>query len=164
MTTIKRIQTELARIKKNPLATISAEPLKDDLYNWIGIIHGPPDTPYENGIFKLEIKFGDKYPHKPPKINFITKIYHPNINSGGGICLDILSSQWSPVLTVQQILLSISSLMAAPNPDDPLVSSIAKVYREDRDTYNKTVREWTERYAMGIGNNESLDKSNDEDD
>jgi ubiquitin-conjugating enzyme E2 D/E len=148
MTTIKRIQTELVRIKKNPLANIFAEPIKDDLYNWTATIIGPSDTPYENGVFKLEIKFGDKYPHKPPKINFVTKIYHPNVNSGGGICLDILSSQWSPVLTVQQILLSISSLMAAPNPDDPLVSSIAKVYREDRDTYDKTVREWTKMYAQ----------------
>jgi ubiquitin-conjugating enzyme E2 D/E len=152
MTTAKRIQTELAKIQKSPIPGITAMPMENDLYHWKATISGPPDTPFENGIFKLELEFTEKYPYKPPRVHFTTKIYHPNIDSGGGICLDILSSQWSPVLNIQQLLLSISSLVASPNPDDPLVGSIAKEYKNDRETYNLKVREWTKLYAMEDNN------------
>ena len=161
MTTIKRLQTELTNIKKNQLTNISANPINDNLHQWTATIIGPSDTPYENGIFKLFIQFPEKYPFKPPKITFTTKIYHPNINSSGDICLDTLSSAWSPILTIPQVLLSISSLMASPNPDDPLVGAAAREYKNNRESYNTIVKEWTKKYAVENPENENQDKKLD---
>jgi ubiquitin-conjugating enzyme E2 D/E len=118
------------------------------MYHWEGIIMGPADSPFAGGIFKLDITFPTDYPFKCPKIYFLTKIYHPNINSSGGICLDILKDQWSPALTITKVLLSILSLLTDPNPDDPLVPEIARQYKLNRSEYEETARDWTYKYAL----------------
>ncbi|KAL6049327.1 hypothetical protein STEG23_029236, partial [Scotinomys teguina] len=102
-------------------------------FHWQATIMGPPDSAYQGGVFFLTVHFPTDYPFKPPKIAFTTKIYHPNINSNGSICLDILRSQWSPALTVSKVLLSICSLLCDPNPDDPLVPDIAQIYKSDKE-------------------------------
>ena len=109
---------------------------------------GPDDSPYAGGIYFLNIHFPTDYPFKPAKINVTTRIYHPNINSNGSICLDILKEQWSPALTISKVLLSISSLLTDANPDDPLVPEIAHIYKTDKPKYEATAREWTRKYAM----------------
>ena len=112
------------------------------------LLLGPTGTPYEGGSFHLDILFSQDYPFKPPKCKFTTRIYHPNINSSGGICLDILKDQWSPALTISKVLLSICSLLNDPNPDDPLVPHIADEYKNNRAVYEITAREYTATYAV----------------
>ena len=145
---LKRIQKELVDFNKDPPASISAGPVNDDLFHWQATIMGPPDSPYQGGVFFLNVHFPTDYPFKPPKCTFTTKIYHPNINGNGSICLDILKDQWSPALTISKVLLSISSLLTDPNPDDPLVPEIANVYKTDRARYDATAKEWTQKYAQ----------------
>ncbi|XP_030835353.1 ubiquitin-conjugating enzyme E2 D2 [Strongylocentrotus purpuratus] len=145
---LKRITKELHDFDMDPPSACSAGPVSDDLFNWQATIMGPTNSAYESGVFYLNIHFPADYPFKPPKVSFTTKIYHPNINSNGSICLDILRSQWSPALTISKVLLSICSLLTDPNPDDPLVPDIARVYKTDRTKYNMIAREWTQKYAM----------------
>jgi len=144
----RRIQKELEDLQKDAPAGCSAGPVKDDLFNWEGVIFGPPGTPYEGGVFRLGIRFPTEYPFKPPHVQFNTKIYHPNINSAGGICLDILKTQWSPALTISKVILSITSLLSDANPNDPLSPEIANQYKTDRAAYDMLAREWTMLYAM----------------
>lgn len=144
----KRILREINELKTSPIDNCTAGPVNDkDIYLWNGTILGPQGSPYEGGLFKLEIKFPVDYPFKPPIVTFITKVFHPNINSNGGICLDILKQEWSPSLTIGKVLLSISSLLTDPNPKDPLVPEIARLYETNIVEYNKKAKEYTQTYA-----------------
>ena len=147
MSTLSRLNKEYKDIKENPPTNCSAGPIDDDMYTWQATIIGPEDTPYYQGIFYLRINFPSDYPFKPPQIVFITKILHCNINSSGNICLDILKEQWSPALTISKVLLSICSLMGDPNPLDPLNPEAAQMMIADKDTFDKTAKEYTLRYA-----------------
>ncbi|CAG8467761.1 2491_t:CDS:1 [Funneliformis mosseae] len=144
---LKRLNKELLDLIHDPPSTCSAGPIGDDLLNWQAFIMGPPESPYGGGLFKLNVQFPSDYPFKPPKICFSTVVYHPNISRNGSIGLDILRDQWSPSLTLSKMLLSISSLLTDPNPDDYLVPEIALVYRTDRSRYEANAREWTIKYA-----------------
>ena len=94
MKDLKKIQAE-----END-ETITAVPEDDNILKWTAIIFGPDDTEWEGGVFKLKMVFSDQYPNKPPEVQFLTKIFHPNIYNDGRICLDILLNNWSPVYDV----------------------------------------------------------------
>jgi len=144
----KRIMKEYDELQKTPIDGVSAGPINENEINkWTATIIGPSDTPYAGGIFNLDIIFPLEYPFKPPMITYLTKIYHPNVNANGKICLDILNKEWSPALTISKVLLSISSLMADPNPKDPLVPDIANLYENNYEEYKRIAREWTYKYA-----------------
>lgn len=104
---LKRIQRELQELGRDPPANCSAGPVGDDLFHWQATIMGPDDSPYSGGVFFLDIHFPADYPFKPPKVSFTTRIYHCNINSNGGICLDILKDQWSPALTISKVTINL---------------------------------------------------------
>lgn len=148
MASSRRILKELKDMESRPTDNCTAGPVNtNDIYLWQGTIIGPKDSPYEGGLFKLEIRFPIDYPFKPPNVKFITKVYHPNINSNGGICIDILKDQWSPSLTIDKVLLCISSLLTDPNPKDPLVPEIARIYETNIQEYNRLAKQYTQMYA-----------------
>lgn len=145
---LRRIEKELADLRRDPPSSCSAGPIGEDMYKWEGCIFGPDDSPFTGGLFKLSIQFPVDYPFRAPHLQFKTKIFHPNINASGLICLDILKGQWSPALTISKVLLSITSLLTDPNPDDPFVPDIARLYKENRAGYEEEARRWTLLYAQ----------------
>ena len=148
MSAIKRLQKELQELKEDTPYNCSTGPVGDNMLKWVATILGPTDTPYEGGVFKLNIHFSSEYPFRAPQIRFLTKIYHCNISSSGAICLDILANQWSPALSISKVLLSICSLFTDCNPHDPLVPNIARLYLENKEEHDKNAREWTSFYAQ----------------
>lgn len=145
---ITRLKKDLEEIQNDPPINCSAGIVDGDITSWEATIIGPEKTPYESGIFKLLIHFPDNYPFKPPKVKFITRIFHPNINKQGSICLDILkNTDWSPALTVSKLLLSISSLLNEPNFDDPLELRPVEIYNKNKDEYFQTAKTYTLKYA-----------------
>jgi ubiquitin-conjugating enzyme E2 N len=115
-----RITKETQRLAQDPIVGIYAEPNANNFRHFFVKIAGPTETPFEGGLFAAELFLPDEYPMVPPKVLFRTKIYHPNIDKLGRICLDILKDKWSPALQIRAVLLSIQSLMAAPYLVDPL--------------------------------------------
>lgn len=151
-TNLRRLQKEFADVDKEIKSTgsntgiMKIMTVNNDLTHMNVVMKGPSGTPYEDGIFLLDLSFPLNFPFKPPTVKFMNQVYHPNINNGD-ICLDILKDNWSPALTVHKVLLSISSLLNEPNPRDPLSGDVARVYTDDRNLYNKTAREWAKKYS-----------------
>jgi ubiquitin-conjugating enzyme E2 A len=138
---IRRLTKELQNITNEPIEGILIDP-PVDIYIWNATISGPKDTPYENGIFNILLRFDDSYPYKPPSVKFLNPIFHPNIYRDGKICVDILqSSDWCASLNIRTILLSIISLLNDPNPASPANREAAILYEKDRSAYNEKVKE-----------------------
>eukprot|EP00732_Lithocolla_globosa_P007564 Lithocolla_globosa_v1_NODE_9815_length_665_cov_8.501639.p1 type:complete len:153 gc:universal NODE_9815_length_665_cov_8.501639:611-153(-) len=147
----RRIQKELKDIREKPTAGINAELLKDDdLFHWVAGLTGPADTPYKSGTFKVDMVFPTEYPFKPPKVKFVTKIYHPNVDADGNVCVELLvATNWKPATQVIQVLKGILALLESPNLENPLAPEVAEVYRTDQKKFEKTAKEWTKKHACG---------------
>jgi len=146
---LKRIIRESKEMQSDPPANTSAGPASDgDIFTWKAVIFGPSESPYAGGTFHLDVYFPADYPFKPPKLKFLNRVFHPNINENGDICLDILKdSGWTPALTISKVLLSVLSLLTDPNPDSALVPEIAELYRRDKPAYIAKAAEFTQKYA-----------------
>ncbi|CDU23274.1 probable UBC5-E2 ubiquitin-conjugating enzyme [Sporisorium scitamineum] len=148
MASSKRIGKELADLTKEPVDGITVEPKEDNIYKWTAKLQGPANSPYAGGTFLVDMDFPIEYPFKSPKVRFNTRIYHPNIDEGGNLCVGIIKSEaWKPSTKAVTILLSILQLLEEPNPDDALVASIAELYNTDRAKFDKTAQEYTKKYA-----------------
>ena len=144
----RRIVKETQRLMQEPLPGISAVPDEQNARYFHVVIAGPEGSPFEGGVFKLELFLPEDYPMSAPKVRFITKIYHPNIDKLGRICLDILKDKWNPALQIWNVLLSIQSLLLVPNPDDPLANDMVELWKSTRLRLSVRKRlDWT--YAMG---------------
>jgi ubiquitin-protein ligase len=147
-TSTKRIQKELAEIVKSPSSNIRLDTV-DDITKWTGLLVGEQGTPYHEGLFRFEITYPSNYPFKPPVFKFSTRIYHPNVDEEGSICLGILKSDtWKPATKMKGVLESILQLLAEPNPDDPLLADIAELFKSDRSKFDDIAREWTKKHAI----------------
>ncbi|CAB4375801.1 unnamed protein product [Rhizophagus irregularis] len=143
----KRIIKETERLIADAVPGINAKPHEENLRYFDVDITGPEQSPFEGGVFKLELFLPEEYPMSPPKVRFLTKIYHPNIDKLGRICLDILKDKWSPALQIRTVLLSIQALLSAPNPDDPLANDVAQHWKDNEQEAIAKAREWTQTYA-----------------
>uniref|UniRef100_A0A7S4KH06 UBC core domain-containing protein n=1 Tax=Paramoeba aestuarina TaxID=180227 RepID=A0A7S4KH06_9EUKA len=136
---MKRLQSELMSFTTAPPPGISAFPSDDSILQWSATITGVKGTAYEELTFNLSIEFPSSYPLTAPTVRFETPIFHPNVDSHGNICLDILKEQWSACYNVSTVLLSIQSLLGEPNPDSPLNAIAADLSRRSADEYKEVV-------------------------
>ncbi|CAN6623185.1 ubiquitin-conjugating enzyme E2 1 [Trichomonascus vanleenenianus] len=149
MSRTKRVMKEMEDVRTDFDSKITLQPVSEaDLTHLKGTFHGPPGTPYEGGLFTIDIKIPQEYPFKPPQMKFDTRVYHPNISSQtGAICLDILKDKWSPIITIKSALISLQALLQSPVPEDPQDAEVAGVYQKDYNAFKAKAAEWTRKYA-----------------
>lgn len=160
-----RLKRELQMLSTEPPPGITCWQTEEKIDDLRAQIVGGTETPYEGGLFSLEIKVPERYPFEPPKIRFLTPIYHPNIDTSGRICHDALKlppkGAWKPSLNISTVLTSIQLLMAEPNPDDPLMADISSEFKYNKQLFTEKAKKWTQEHAvqknMGIvdGNKEN---------
>jgi ubiquitin-conjugating enzyme E2 N len=142
----KRIRKETEKLAAANLAGIQIRPVPGNPRHFSGFIKGPEGTCFEDGLFEVELFLTKDYPMVAPKVRFITRIYHPNIDRIGRVCLDILKDKWTPALQLQKVALSIQALLQSPNPDDPLDNNIAQYWKDNLEGAQQKAREWAKRY------------------
>ena len=148
---IKRLQNELKQLLKEPNYFFSVFPNDKNFHKWDIILIGPPDTLFEGFIIKAEMEFPTEYPSKPPHFKFITNLFHPNVYTDGKVCISILhegvdefgyesvSERWNPSQSVNSILMSILSMLAAPNFDSPANVDASKLWKNNLNEYKKII-------------------------
>ncbi|EDV29319.1 Ubiquitin-conjugating enzyme E2 L3 [Trichoplax sp. H2] len=148
MAATRRLTKELAELKKNEINGFRDIKVNEtNILNWQGLIV-PNSAPYNKGAFKIEITYPAEYPFKPPKITFKTRIYHPNIDEKGQVCLPIVSPEnWKPATKTDQIIFSLIALINDPEPEHPLRTDIAEEYSKDRKKFMRSAEDFTRKYA-----------------
>jgi len=150
----RRLLSEFKALSTDSPQGIVAGPVnEDDMFLWEALIEGPEGTPFEGGVFVAELKFPKDYPLLPPSMTFVPPIFHPNIYPSGVVCISILhppgddpnhyeqaSERWSPIQSVEKILISVMSMLAEPNDESPANVEAAKMWREKREEYNARIR------------------------
>jgi len=151
----QRLCREFKEVVTSSEATSSGvrlEIVSDDLTKFRGEVRGPADTPYADGIYELTIEIPETYPFIPPKVKFVTRLWHPNVSSQTGtICLDILKDQWAASMTLRTVLLSIQALLNSPEPNDPQDAVVAKQCISNPTMFRATAQFWAQTYADAPG-------------
>jgi len=146
---IRRLQKELQDLKENSEVKSFRNIIVDDtnLLHWQGTIL-PEKAPYNKGAFKIEINFPAEYPYKPPKINFKTKIYHPNIDEKGQVCLPVINPEnWKPATKAAQVIQSLIGLVNDPEPEHPLRPELAEEFVKDKKKFLKNAEDFTKKHS-----------------
>mmetsp|Transcript_274 Transcript_274/g.591 ORF Transcript_274/g.591 Transcript_274/m.591 type:complete len:196 (+) Transcript_274:193-780(+) len=143
-----RIKKEIEDLKNDKASGIFVIVDQFNPKHLTGTLRGPDDTPYAGGTFQVDIVIPEDYPFSPPKMKFLTKVWHPNVSSvTGAICLDILKDQWSPALTMKTAMLSLQALMCSPEPNDPQDAVVANMYKDHQEEFVTTAKLWTQMHA-----------------
>ncbi|XP_051741704.1 uncharacterized protein LOC127508105 isoform X1 [Ctenopharyngodon idella] len=143
----KRILEELKNLHCDPHPFCTVLPSESDFTFWKILMRGPPDTPYEDGVFELYCEFGPEYPVKPPLVRFVTPVYHCNVNNVGRICHNVFDRNYSAHVTMREILDAIFGLLIAPEPEDPLDSILAEEFQSNKHKYEEEAKKSTKMYA-----------------
>ncbi|KAI2664942.1 Ubiquitin-conjugating enzyme E2 L3 [Labeo rohita] len=132
MAASRRLHKELEEIRKSGMKNFrNIQVDESNILTWQGLIV-PDNPPYDKGAFRIEIIFPAEYPFKPPKITFKTKIYHPNIDEKGQVCLPVISAEnWKPATKTDQVIQSLIALVNDPQPEHPLRADLAEEYSKD---------------------------------
>lgn len=153
--TLRRLKQEWLSLQNDPLQTCSAAPISgENMFHWTGTISGPSNTPYCDGTFHVSIRLPEIYPREPPQLTFTTPIFHANVSSQGDLRLgDLERSQWSPVLTIRTLLISLQALLSDPNLEEGCVlnEEAAKMYLEDRGGFEERARQYMVSQPISIG-------------
>ncbi|XP_077534043.1 ubiquitin-conjugating enzyme E2 L3 [Haemaphysalis longicornis] len=148
MAATRRLQKELADLRKSGTKAFrDIQVDESNILTWQGLIV-PDNCPYNRGAFRIEINFPAEYPFKPPKITFRTKIYHPNIDEKGQVCLPIISADnWKPATKTDQVIQALIALVNDPEPEHPLRADLAEEYSKDRKKFLKNAEEFTKKHS-----------------
>ncbi|KAH9425454.1 ubiquitin conjugating enzyme 7 [Dermatophagoides pteronyssinus] len=155
LSAVRRLMTEYKQLTLNPPEGILAGPVNEDnFFEWEAYVTGPESTCYEDGVFSARITFPTDYPLSPPKMQFTCEMFHPNVYPDGRVCISILhapgedplgyesiSERWSPVQSVEKVLLSVVSMLAEPNDESGANVDAAKMWREDRKLFLEKAEE-----------------------
>ena len=154
-----RLKKDYEEFKRNrPLGGIGGPISQYNLKNWEVIIPGPLDSPFEGGRFKIKIDLPDDYPNSPPKCNFLTKVFHPNINFiNGNICVNFLkkaedgkgnlAKSWTNKKTICDVIVGLYALLKLPNQESPLNQNAHDLFVRDKDRYNQVAKSFTNKFA-----------------
>ncbi len=145
----KRLVKEMAKVQAAAEESgVSASLVENDVLRWQVVMQGPADSPYAGGLFFIDMTFPADFPFKPPKVKFSTKIYHANITDKGEACLSIIKDDWSPMVSVLQVIAAIRTLLLEPIVDSPQMPDIAALYKDDKPRHDAIAAEWTRKYAQ----------------
>lgn len=131
------------------MSDYAVETINDGLNEINVFFHGPKDSLYEGGVWKIHVELPDAYPYKSPSIGFLNRIYHPNVDEiSGSVCLDVINQTWSPMFDLLNVFeVFLPQLLLYPNASDPLNGDAASLMMKDRQQYDQKVKEYCERFA-----------------
>ena len=147
--TQRRIRKDLKEWKDDPLDCAEIFAVPNDYKKWDVLYYGPEETPYEGGVFKIQVKFPNDYPFKPPDLKFSTPIYHINVSRKGKVCLAEILDEWKPQFSMKEIIGWIDMLITDPMGDQAIADEeMILEFLDDKETYEKKAAEWTQKYAI----------------